>query len=156
MRSQVICLLSSLLVLAGCNPAKNEPAPSTAVVRFVTVTPAPTPSPIPLPALTLRDVAAEAGLTFRHGAFQASIAEDPAAMMGGGLCWLDFDADGWLDLYVVNSYSLHEVDLWEKRGGLPRNALYRNRGDGTFEDVSAGSGADLALRGNGCISTMTV
>ena len=25
-------------------------------------------------------------------------------MMGGGLCWLDYDDDGWLDLFVVNSY----------------------------------------------------
>ena len=39
--------------------------------------------------LTLRNVAAEVGLTFVHGAFRESIAEDPAAMMGGGLCWLD-------------------------------------------------------------------
>ncbi len=26
-------------------------------------------------------------------------------MMGGGLCWLDYDEDGWLDLFVVNSYA---------------------------------------------------
>jgi hypothetical protein len=100
----------------------------------------------------LRDVAADVGLTFKHGAFQESIDMDPIAMMGGGLCWLDFDSDGWLDLYVVNSHALHEIPNWESRGGLPRNALYRNRGDGTFEDVSDGSGADLIMRGNGCVA----
>jgi ASPIC and UnbV/FG-GAP-like repeat len=74
------------------------------------------------------------------------------AMMGGGVCWLDFDGDGWLDLYAVNSYSV-EVDVarWKERGGLPRSALYRNV-EGRFVDVSRGSGADLDLRGNGCVA----
>jgi hypothetical protein len=100
----------------------------------------------------LRDVAAEAGLTFQHSAFRDSIDMDPIAMMGGGLCWLDFDNDGGLDLYVVNSHALHEIPAWERQGGLPRNVLYRNLGNGSFEDVSDGSGADLALRGNGCVA----
>ena len=30
-------------------------------------------------------------------------------MMGGGLCWLDYDSDGWLDLFVVNSHA--DVDI---------------------------------------------
>ena len=30
-------------------------------------------------------------------------------MMGGGLCWLDYDRDGWLDLFVVNSYAERDV-----------------------------------------------
>ncbi len=71
--------------------------------------------------------------------------------MGGGLCWIDFDADGWLDLYVVNSYAEDERTYWQVNGGLPRNALFRNVG-GTFVDVSRGSGADLTLRGNGCVA----
>jgi hypothetical protein len=72
-------------------------------------------------------------------------------MMGGGLCWLDFDGDGWLDLYVVNSWAEQERSRWLDEGGLPRNALFRNEG-GRFVDVSEGSGADLAVRGNGCVA----
>ena len=73
-------------------------------------------------------------------------------MMGGGVCWLDFDDDGWLDLYAVNSHSIQvDVARWKERGGLPRNALFRNE-KGRFVDVSRGSGADLQLRGNGCVA----
>ncbi|HEX4747537.1 MAG TPA: FG-GAP-like repeat-containing protein [Gaiellaceae bacterium] len=97
------------------------------------------------------DVAAEVGLTFRHGAFRSGISTDTTAMMGGGLCWLDYDRDGWLDLFVVNSYADVDIGPSESRGGLPRSALYRNVG-GRFEDVSARSGADLPLRGNGCVA----
>jgi hypothetical protein len=72
-------------------------------------------------------------------------------MMGGGVCWLDFDNDGWLDLYVVNSYAERESTRWKKAGGLPESALYRNV-EGTFVDVSAASRANLAVRGNGCVA----
>jgi cytochrome c peroxidase len=101
--------------------------------------------------LQLRDVAREVGLDFRHSVFQTGIFKDPVAMMGAGLCWLDYDNDGWLDLYLVNSYAEAEEAYWRARGGLPRNALYRNNG-GVFTDVSAETKTDLSLRGNGCVA----
>ena len=77
---------------------------------------------------------------------------DPVAMMGGGLCWLDYDGDGWQDLYVVNSYAEREAGQWQRdEGRLPTSVLFRNV-EGQFEDVSAASGAGLAMRGNGCVS----
>jgi hypothetical protein len=96
------------------------------------------------------NVASDVGLDFRHGAFRWGVSGDAAAMVGGGLCWLDYDDDGWLDLYVVNSYAEQEVAQWKAAGGLPRSALFHNE-EGKFEDVSAGSGADVAIRGNGCV-----
>jgi len=97
------------------------------------------------------DVAHEVGLDFRHGAFRWNVSRDVPAMMGGGVCWLDYDADGWLDLFVVNSYAEGETARWKAAGGLPESALYRNV-EGEFVGVSADAHADLALRGNGCVA----
>jgi len=104
-----------------------------------------------IPVWQLVDTASESGLSFVHGSFSETVTMDPVAAMGGGLCWLDFDNNGWLDLYMVNSHSESEDGLWEDRGGLPTNALFRND-DGLFTDVSQGSGADLAIHGNGCVA----
>lgn len=60
------------------------------------------------------------------------------ASLGAAVSVVDFDGDGWLDLYVTNS---REDSL---------NRLYHNRGDGTFEDVAQQVGlADLNRRGTG-------
>ncbi|MDX6398849.1 MAG: hypothetical protein QOJ43_2257, partial [Gaiellaceae bacterium] len=104
-----------------------------------------------LAQVRLRDVTAQAGLRFRQGAFRFGVSADPVAMMGSGLCWLDYDADGWLDLFVVNNYSERDAPAWQGRGGLPRSALFHNV-KGRFVDVSRRSGAALALRGMGCVA----
>ncbi|MGH2649732.1 MAG: CRTAC1 family protein [Actinomycetota bacterium] len=101
--------------------------------------------------LAFTDVARDVGLDFRHGAFRWGVTPDPAAMMGAGICWLDYDGDGWLDLFAVNSFAEAESGLWQEEGGLPRSALFHNVG-GEFVDVSAGSGAALAVRGEGCVA----
>jgi hypothetical protein len=94
------------------------------------------------------DVAQEVGLDFRHGAFRFGVSPDPAAMMGGGVCWLDYDGDGRLDLFVVNGFSQADRDDWAE---LPASRLFRNEG-GRFTDVTAASGTGLALRGQGCVA----
>ena len=48
-------------------------------------------------------------------------------------------------------YSQAEAGRWQDEGGLPRSALFHNE-EGTFTDASAGSGADVAIRGNGCVA----
>ncbi|MDJ0791894.1 MAG: CRTAC1 family protein [Acidimicrobiia bacterium] len=101
------------------------------------------------PALV--DVAAEVGLDFEHGAFRWGASPDPAAMMGTGLCWLDYNDDGWLDLFVVNSFAQVEAARWREQGGLPTTALFRNE-EGTFTDVTAATGAGLPIRGAGCVA----
>lgn len=51
-----------------------------------------------------------------------------------GAAWGDFDGDGFIDLYIVNWSCIPECDPEDPQ--LSRDVLYRNRGDGTFEDVS--------------------
>jgi hypothetical protein len=103
------------------------------------------------PGFELKDVARQVGLDFRQGAFRYGVSAEPKAMMGGGLCWLDYDNDGWLDLFVVNSYTDHDAATWRKHGGLPRSALFHNV-KGRFTNVTRTSHAGLAVQGDGCVA----
>jgi enediyne biosynthesis protein E4 len=78
---------------------------------------------------TFTDVTAAAGVFYQPGYTTAD--ETPTRVMGGGAAAGDYDGDGWVDLYVI-------------RGNIGPNLLFRNRGDGTFEDVAAAAGLDLA------------
>src|SRR5262249_8014101 len=84
--------------------------------------------------LRLVNIAPKLGLDFRQGAFRYAMAYDQQAMMGGGVCWLDYNNDGWLDLFPVNSHA--DIDMPERAsdGGLPRRPLFRNV-DGRFVNV---------------------
>lgn len=85
------------------------------------------------------DTASEAGLAIRT--WCGSQAKPHILESGGtGVALFDYDGDHDLDLYVVNGWRLEGSKVAE-RG---RNALYRNRGDGTFDDVTehAGVGDD--------------
>src|SRR2546426_12605432 len=77
--------------------------------------------------IRLKDVASRVGLNLRQGAFRFGVSPDPAAMTGGGLCALDYNNDGWVDLFVVNSLSQADVNRWHQLGCLPRSALFRNK-----------------------------
>src|SRR5438309_5437005 len=57
--------------------------------------------------------------------------------LGPGVAFLDYDNDGWMDIYLVNS---GPCDFYKPKAP-PRNALYRNNRDGTFTDVTAKAGA---------------
>ncbi len=102
-------------------------------------------------AVRFQDVAGEVGLEFEHGAFNWGMSGDPAAMMGGGVCWLDYDRDGWQDLFVVNNWSENERGRWLREDELPRSRLFRNE-VGRFVDVTDESGAGLEARGMGCVA----
>ena len=94
------------------------------------------------PGFVLKDETANAGIRFTHRrpTFDPKIAgiEPHVAALGASVSVTDFDDDGHVDLYFTNS-----------RFGEP-NALFRNRGDGTFEDVAASVGlADVNRPGEG-------
>lgn len=90
----------------------------------------------------LEEVAEEAGLAFTHEAptFDPQLDHimPQIAAMGASVSAVDFDQDGWQDLYVTNS------------GEGSRNALFRNLGDGSFRDVAPELGvADVNREGTG-------
>jgi hypothetical protein len=99
----------------------------------------------------LHDVAAQVGLRFRQDDFRFGVSNDVHSMMGGGLCWIDYNNDGWLDLFVVNSYTDANIDVWNARGGPPRSALFENV-HGRFVNVSARSHSNVAGQGDGCVA----
>lgn len=78
------------------------------------------------------DVSARSGLDFR---LVSGSPEKPYILesMAGGVGFIDYDNDGWIDVYLVNGGTLDSL-----RGAGPKasNRLYRNQGDGTFVDVT--------------------
>ncbi|HEY0080755.1 MAG TPA: CRTAC1 family protein [Pyrinomonadaceae bacterium] len=85
-------------------------------------------------AVRFTDVTQQSGINFNHVSSPEKryIVES----MSGGVALLDYDNDGQLDIYFVNSLT---VELLKSKGKT-RSALYRNNGDGTFSDVTDRAG----------------
>jgi hypothetical protein len=84
--------------------------------------------------LLFRDVTREAGITFQHHA--APEKKYIVESMSGGVALFDFDNDGRVDVYLTDSLTVDTATDPK----AARSALYRNLGNGTFEDVTEGSG----------------
>jgi hypothetical protein len=84
---------------------------------------------------TFRDVARSAGIDFVHinGASEQRFFPE---IVGSGGLFFDFDNDGWLDVFLVDGGSLADKAVANRA----RHRLYRNRGNGTFDDVTSSSG----------------
>ena len=88
-------------------------------------------------------VAGLAGFRFVSGtAAKDYIIEAP----GSGCAFLDFDGDGWQDIYLVNGSTLEALRGMTR---APRAALYRNNRDGTFSDVTEKAGVGNERWGQG-------
>jgi len=66
---------------------------------------------------------------------------------GSGVCLIDYDRDGWLDIYLVNGSTFDALDGKE---APPHAALFHNNHDGTFTDVAAQAGVVNDRWGYGC------
>ena len=93
-------------------------------------------------AVRFTDVTAAAGIHFTHNAGRAGKKWLPETM-GPGCAFLDADGDGWLDILLINGKD------WSPRGRHTTAALYRNNHDGTFTDITKGSGLDIEIYGIG-------
>src|SRR5277367_7189557 len=87
---------------------------------------------VPLPELI--DITGSTGIKFNHlsSPEQKYIVES----MSGGVALIDYDRDGWPDIYFTNAQS---VDM-ALAGKKARSALYHNNHDGTFTDVTDKAG----------------
>ena len=94
--------------------------------------------------VTFRDVASESGVIFTH-TNGASPAKHIVETMGSGGLLFDYDGDGWLDVFLVDGGSV--VD--PRTAAQARSRLFHNRGDGTFDDVTAASKIEHRAYGMG-------
>lgn len=117
-------LALAALGLAAAAPARKAAAPASQ------------------PGIRFTDVTAASGVHFTHNSGRSGKKYLPETM-GSGVALFDADGDGWLDILLINSRD------WQpgKRKSLP--ALYRNNHDGTFTDITRGSGLDVETYGMG-------
>jgi hypothetical protein len=102
--------------------------------------------PGPSPGLPwFEEVAGASGIDFRH--FDCSTPMNYIQeVLGSGLAWIDYDNDGWPDLFCVQGGPIRP----QPGATLPTSKMYRNNGDGTFTDVTEQVGLARAGFGMGC------
>jgi hypothetical protein len=95
------------------------------------------------PGFQLVDVTASAGIDFRHnsGAYGGKLLPET---LGSGCAVLDYDADGWQDILLVNG-----MDWPGHKRQRSTLRLYRNNRNGTFTDVTRAAGLDVEMYGMG-------
>src|SRR5881396_3307049 len=90
--------------------------------------------------------ASRSGITWVHENARSDKRYLPETL-GPGCAFFDYDNDGWMDIYLVN---YGPCDFF-KPGRALRSALYRNKGDGAFTDVTAKAGVAGNIFGMGAI-----
>ena len=82
-----------------------------------------------------QEVGSRIGLDFTHSIGSTEM-KNIVESVGGGAAFLDYDQDGYLDIYACSGVWLEGFSKTEEPPGIRGNRLYRNRKDGTFEDVT--------------------
>ncbi len=135
-RHVAVCVLVAVAATAALLPAQSPmPSPAHPPAPTRTVPPASTHAARNVSYLDVTEAAGLAG--FRH---VAGSPDKPYIIeaLGSGVAMLDLDGDGLLDVYLINGGTL---DVHAGRIASTRPAaLYRNRGDGTFEDITGAAG----------------
>ena len=97
--------------------------------------------------IIFQNVAKQAGLTVWHHKAGTPAKRLILEAKGPGVCLIDYNNDGWLDIYLVNGSTYKALDGKEP---APHAALFRNNHDGTFTDVTATAGVANERWGYGC------
>ncbi len=86
-----------------------------------------------------QEIGKEIGLDFVHS-IGADHLNNIVESVGGGAAFLDYDQDGYMDIYTCSGTWIKGFSKSEEPEKLPKNHLYRNKQDGTFEDVTEKAG----------------
>ena len=86
-----------------------------------------------------QEIGRQIGLDFVHSIGSTDM-KNIVESVGGGAAFLDYDQDGYMDIYACSGTWIEGFSKTEKPENLRGNRLYRNRKDGTFEDVTSKSG----------------
>ncbi len=134
-----IIAVTGFLGLAVCMLTLSPQSKETAV------SPNANPPGVNRPYPQLVDITASTGITFEHlsSPEQKYIVES----MGGGVALIDYNRDGWPDIYFTNAPSVQMA----LAGNKARSALYRNNHDGTFTDVTEKAGVGYPCWAQGAV-----
>jgi hypothetical protein len=135
----VLIFFSSELVAGKLLFAQQAAAQSGNTRRATSKAPSITAAAYP----ELVDITASTGIRFEH--LSSPEAKFIVESMSGGVALIDYDRDGWPDIYFTNAQNV-EMALHGKKA---RSALYHNNHDGTFTDVSEKAGVDYPCWGMG-------
>src|SRR5258705_235347 len=100
-------------------------------------------SPKPQPAITFRDIPSQSGIPLVHNNASFGKKYLPETM-GPGVAFIDYDNDGWPDIFLVNGTNWPGQPF---KHSTPK--LYHNNRDGTFTDVTHKAGLDIEIFGMG-------
>ncbi len=146
-KAALCLLLATALLTAGCKSAhvpSDQPAPRQKPARSMQEAVSTVVAARPSGPIHFTDVTAQAGIRFARnsGAFGKKYLPET---MGSGVCFIDYNNDGWQDILFVNSMD------WPGHGNHKSYpALYRNNHDGSFTDVTKEAGLDVEMYGLGC------
>jgi hypothetical protein len=113
-----------------------------AILAALAISAASTSAALPANKVTFTDMTAQAGIKFVHNAGKSGKKYLPETI-GSGAAFFDADGDGWIDILLVNGKD------WTPRGRHTTAALYHNNHNGTFTDITQGSGLDVEMYGIG-------
>jgi len=86
-----------------------------------------------------QEIALDIGLDFVHSIGDIEL-DNIVESSGGGSAFIDYDQDGFIDLYLTSGSWKEGLSKQGRPGRISENRLYSNRGDGTFEDVTKKAG----------------
>lgn len=117
-------------------------------VSFLAIMGGSPPPARPASSIRFTDVTAAAGIEFKHFAGVTNDKWYPETI-GAGVGFFDYDNDGHPDLLLINGTDLRQHPTPAAGDATPTMRLYRNRGNGSFVDVTRSAGLNVPLYGMG-------